>query len=367
MNKKTLLITLLAMLFCGFAFAQTVTFEIRNEQKVGSKYSFDVFMKADQNGTYHSRGQVYISYNQDAFGNAVAANGHVTVTPSALLTETSSLGSKYQTVNVADNGVNLALTWQSNFLGVTPSVAAHTSVPTAQTALYHVEIDMVDASQPAKLDFNTRLMKGQQFMLVGSNHEIPYGQSVSLPVRFVDFTATRANVHDVQVTWKTTNEYNSDHFVIEKKKNNGSFEELTRVEAQGIAQGTNEYAYLDQSGMGNENFYRIKQVDFDGTFQYTNVVMVEIGEGRDNDRFIAFPSPATTEVTLKATAAQLDADYEFTVSDVNGKTVYTGVMVQNGGNAFKINVSDFAAGTYYIRTVSPEGNAYINRFIKVNK
>lgn len=365
--NKNFFITMLMLLFCGTAFAQTVTFEIRNEQKVGNKYAFDVFMKADQNGTYHSRGQVYISYNQDAFGDAVAANGNVTVTPLSLLTETSALGSKYQTVNVADNGVNLALTWQSNFLGIAPTVSAHTAVPTANTPLYHVEIEMADATQPAKLDFNTRLMKGQQFMLIGSNHEIPYGQSVSLPVRFIDFTATRANVHDVQLMWKTTNEFNSDHFVIEKKKNNGTFAELTVVDAQGLTQGINEYAYLDQSGMGNENYYRIKQVDVDGTFQYTNVVMVEIDDLKDNDRFVAFPSPATTEVTLKATTAKLDADYNFTVSDVNGKTVYTGVMTQNAGNSFKIDVSTFAAGTYNITTVSPEGNAYVNRFIKVTK
>lgn len=357
---------MLMLLFCGTAFAQTVTFEIRNEQKVGNKYAFDVFMKADQNGTYHSRGQIYISYNQDAFGDAVATNGNVTVTASSLLTETSALGAKYQTVNVADNGVNLALTWQSNFLGIAPTGSAHTSVPTTQTGLYHVEIDMTDATQPAKLDFNTRLMKGQQFMLIGSNHEMPYGQSVSLPVRFVDFTATQANVHDVQLIWKTTNEFNSDHFVIEKKKNNGTFVELTVVDAQGLTQGVNEYAYLDQSGMGNENFYRIKQIDVDGSFQYTNVVMVGI-DLRDNDRFVAFPSPATTEVTLKATTTQLDADYNFTVSDVNGKTVYTGVLTQNGDSFFTIDVSSFAAGTYNITTVSPEGNAYINRFIKVTK
>lgn len=364
--NKTFFITMLMLLFCGSAFAQTVTFEIRNEQKTGNKYAFDVFMKADQNGTYHSRGQVYISYNQDAFGKAVASNGKVNVTPLSLLTETSALGSKYQTVNVADNGTNLALTWQSNFLGIAPTVSAHTAVPTAQTPLYHVEIDMADATQPAKLNFNTRLMKGQQFMLIGSNHEVPYGQSVSLPVKFINFTATRANVHDVQLMWKTTNEFNSDHFVIEKKKNNGTFAELTVVDAQGLTQGINEYAYLDQSGMGNENFYRIKQVDVDGTFQYTDVVMVEM-ELVKNDRFVAYPSPATTEVTLKATTDKLDADYSFTVSDVNGKTVYSGIMVQNGDNFFTIDVSSYAEGTYNITTVSPEGNAYVNRFIKVNK
>lgn len=366
MNKKTLFSTLLMLVFCATAFAQTVTFEIRNEQKLGNKYTFDVFMKADQNGTYHSRGQVYINYNQDAFGEAVAANGHVTVTPLALLTETSALGTKYQTVNVADNGTTLALTWQSNFLGIAPTTAAHTSVPTAQTGLYHVEIDMKDATQAARLDFNTKLMKGQQFMLIGSNNEIPYGQGVSLPVKFINFTGTLANAHDIQLNWTTINEYNSDHFVIEKKKNDGSFAVLTRVDAQGLTQGENQYAYLDQSGMGNENYYRIKQVDFDGTFQYTETIKIELNVN-DNDRFDVFPSPAVSDVTLKATTDQLDADYNFTVSDVNGKVVFTGVMAQNAGNSFSIDVSKFAAGTYYVRTVSPEGNSYLNKFVKITK
>lgn len=366
MNTKIYLLTAFLLLSFGNFFAQTVTFEVRNEKKIGRTYAFDVYMKADQQGTYHSRGQVYLNYNQKAFGESVVAHGSVTVTPLALLTESAVLGAKYQTINIADNGVNLALTWQSNFLGVSPTVGVHTAVPTAQTPLYHIEMEMQDVTEAPTLSFNTQLMKGQQFMLVGSNQELAYGQAISSPVKWVAFTATQANVHDVQLIWKTTNEFNSDHFLIEKKRNNGVFEALTQVDAQGNTQGVNEYAYLDQSGMGNENFYRIKQVDFDGTFQYTDVVMIEM-EVVKNDRFIVFPSPATTDVTLKATTARLDADYTFTMSDVSGKIVYTGIMVQNGANASSVDISKFTAGTYYIRTVSPEGKAYLNRFIKVNK
>jgi hypothetical protein len=366
MNKITLITFISLLSLCLSSFAQTVTFELRNESKTGNTYEFDVYMKADQNGTYHSRGQVYINYNDQAFGEAVASQGNVQVTPLSLLSETSALGSKYQTVNVADNGANLAITWQSNFLGVAPSGNVHTAVPTNLTPLYHVSIKMQDASQPAQLSFNTPLMNGQQFMLIGSNKELAYGQAVSAPVRFLGFSATRANVHDVRLNWSTTNEFNSDHFVIEKKLNDGRFEKLTQVDAQGLTQGTNEYTYLDQTGMGNENFYRIKQVDFDGTFQYSDEAMVEIS-GNLNDRFTAFPSPASSVVTLKANG-NLDADYNFTVSDVSGKEVFNGVLVQNASNGeFTMDVSKFAAGTYYIKTVSPSGKSYLNKFVKVNK
>lgn len=61
-QKNWLLFALFAFSI-GNAFAQSLSFEVRNETKNGNTYSFDLFIKADQAGTYHSRGQVYLNYN----------------------------------------------------------------------------------------------------------------------------------------------------------------------------------------------------------------------------------------------------------------------------------------------------------------
>lgn len=87
---------------------------------------------------------------------------------------------------------------------------------------------------------------------------------------------------------------------------------------------------------------------------------------KSNDRFVVFPSPAITEITLKA-IQDLDADYSFTVSDIQGKILHSGTLSQNGNPASKIDISTYAMGNYYICTQSPKGKIYLNRFIKVNK
>ncbi len=367
MNKSAILFIMLSLLLSGSALAQTLTFELRNEKVNAGSYEFDVYMKADQAGTFHSRGQVYISYNTSALGSAIVENGNVTVTPLALLTGASQLGAKYQTVNVADNGANLAITWQSNFLGAQPGTSAHTEVPTTSTALYRVSIKMASVNANPQLAFNMDLMKGQQFYLTGSNNEIPYGEKVgSLPIVLLDLAAQKANFHDVKLSWVTSREINSSFFVIEKKRNGGDFSELTQVEAAGVAENGREYSYLDQSGMGITNEYRLKMVDMDGSFEYSDVVTVEFDESI-NDKFNVFPSPATTTVTLKATG-QVDGDYNFSLSDLNGRILQTGAITRDTpSGAVELDVSDYAAGTYIIKTVSPTGKSYLNKVVKVNE
>lgn len=188
------------------------------------------------------------------------------------------------------------------------------------------------------------------------------GSSSSLPVEVTNFTVTRANEHDVMVNWVTKVEVNNDYFEIEKALGNGDFKTITKVDGAGTTTATTNYAYLDQSGMANKNYFRLKQVDFDGSFTYSQVVEIDI-DLVANDKFVLYPNPATDHAFLKATG-QLDGDYKFTISDLTGKTVMKGVIPQNTPNReFRIGLDDFASGTYYIKTQSPMGKFYLNRLV----
>lgn len=364
MKKFAFLLLLLVMV--GYSsMAQGVSFEIRNATVSNNQYVFDIYMGADQAGTFHSRGQVYLNYNPLAFGEKVVDNKRIQVTPGALLNQTVASNAKYFTVNVVDNEENIAaITWSSNFTALAPNSAFHTEVPMAATHLYHVAMNLVDASAATKVDFNTKLMNGQQFFLTGSNSEQAY-TSGTLPVELLSFTGKLINAHDVKLDWATSTEINNDFFAIEKKKDNGEFAEIARVRGAGTTTEQRNYTYTDRSGMGNTNVYRLRVVDLSGAFIYSNEVETKL-DFFENDKFVAFPSPATTQVTLKSTG-KLDANYNFTVSDNAGKIVYKGVLVKEAPNGqFTLDVTGFAEGAYYISTTSADGKAYLNRFVKVN-
>lgn len=367
MKKQFILLLLLTALAYG-AFAQAkVDFEIRNGQIVGNNYEFDVFMAADQAGTYHTRGMVYFSYNTAAFGTNVMQNSALSVSQTQLLNAQTSGFAKYRTLTPADNSTNIAaITWEnSNLLAAGLSTnQALTELPTTMAPLYHVSIQMTNTSAAPNVQLHSTLMQGQQFYSAVSG-EVAYDEGVAqLPVEFLGVNAERANAHDVMVTWTTAEEINNDFFVVEKKRGvNGTFEEIARVNAKANPQAANEYGHLDQTGMNNVNFYRIKQVDLDGTATYSDIVEVTMDELAENDKFVVYPSPAKEFTTLRS-IVDLQSDLEFEVTDMNGKVVFSGSLPKESGKV-TLPLTGLSAGTYHVTTFA-NGKSYLNRLVKTN-
>jgi hypothetical protein len=153
-----------------------IMFQIRNAERIGTTYEFDVYAKGDSNTTFHNRGQVYINYNTAAFGDSVVARNNACFPTSlALLNELSIVGNKYVTINFVDNSAGrFSATWESNFSGVPPLPAAHTELPLKWTPLYHFCLDMQDTTASPSLSFDYQLMQNQQFYLFAANDERNY-------------------------------------------------------------------------------------------------------------------------------------------------------------------------------------------------
>ncbi|HLI94180.1 MAG TPA: T9SS type A sorting domain-containing protein, partial [Puia sp.] len=96
---------------------------------------------------------------------------------------------------------------------------------------------------------------------------------VTLPVDFVSFSATRGN-GTVQLVWNTTNEINNSHFEIERSANGTSWEAIGDV-AAGTPSLDHSYTYTDEAAPAAQAQYRIRQVDIDGNYQYSKVVVVD--------------------------------------------------------------------------------------------
>lgn len=95
---------------------------------------------------------------------------------------------------------------------------------------------------------------------------------VTLPVTFVDFSANRSN-GAVQLFWNTANEMNNSHFEVERSANGSDWETIGNV-AAGTTPLADSYTYTDEAAPAAQTQYRIRQVDFDGNFLYSKVVLV---------------------------------------------------------------------------------------------
>jgi hypothetical protein len=362
MKLRHLVLLCFCLIFQSVLFAQPeVYFDIRNNQIVNNTLSFDVYMRASQSGTYHSRGQVYLFYNPAAFGSTVVVNNNVTVTELDLLTEPDIFGgTKYLTVNIADNGNRVAVTWQMVYQAIPASSLTHTVVPDTFAPLYHFEMEVLDPAASPGITFDYSLMGAQQFYLApNTTTELQY--TFPLPVSWTYFTAEKILDRDVELRWGTEEETNNVLFEIEKDRGDGKFEVVGEVAGAGTVQSFQEYVFVDRTGMGNRNAYRIKQIDLNGNFSYSETLEV-VFDYFGSDKFEAFPVPLQHKLTLLAEAKE-EIPYQYRITDIYGKVFLSGTLGAYE-RATDIDVAHLTPGSYLLVILHPDRQKYIIRLTK---
>jgi hypothetical protein len=119
-----------------------------------------------------------------------------------------------------------------------------------------------------------------------------------LPVTLTSFTTECDNGIPL-LKWITASEQNSDYFQIERSRDGIDWFEVSKVQAMGNSNTTKNYQFYDMSSGGNfEGYYRLKQVDFDGNFEYFGPKYIKCFLFLDNFKVEVFPNPTTSEIFI---------------------------------------------------------------------
>ena len=128
-----------------------------------------------------------------------------------------------------------------------------------------------------------------------TNGSVTLDFSQVLPVELVQFTALFQK-GQVELRWETATELNNAGFDIQRSADGRDWQSLAFVPGAGTAQETQSYTYIDERPLPVLNYYRLKQIDFDGQFEYSKIVSVDAG-GEDNGIRL-YPNPASDATTL---------------------------------------------------------------------
>jgi hypothetical protein len=96
---------------------------------------------------------------------------------------------------------------------------------------------------------------------------------ISLPVKYSQFYGTSKDGNNL-LTWATSSEVNNSHFEIERSADGETFEPIGRVDAKGGSRSDVNYEFVDHSPFMKANYYRLKQVDLDGQFSFSDIVFI---------------------------------------------------------------------------------------------
>ncbi len=200
---------------------------------------------------------------------------------------------------------------------------------------------------------------------IGSDHSAEYlvssfsgggggggGGGSPLPVDLISFTAKAIPQHSVIVNWETAQELNSDYFDIQRSYNGTHFEVIGTVKGSGNSVNKVQYNYLDDqiAQQFMRVFYRLNQVDYDGTSTLSDVRSVSF-EGQNN--VIVWPIPAFNTLNISTEKAIT----ELKIYSSTGKQMS---IIRKGEG--KLDVQSYKTGIYFVEITTSAGTE-VKKFI----
>lgn len=183
-----------------------------------------------------------------------------------------------------------------------------------------------------------------------------------VPVELTSFTASSI-INDVTLVWETATETNNSGFSVERQTASSDFEEIAFVPGFGTTVEPKSYSYTDKSLQSGVYSYRLKQIDFDGSYTHTAPVEVEVSTPIEFNLSQNYPNPfnPSTKITFSLAA---DSKVSLKVFDVLGQEVVTLVNEQltAGIHNYDFNASGLNSGIYFykIEASGISGNDFVD-------
>ncbi|GAA4357482.1 hypothetical protein GCM10023185_22240 [Hymenobacter saemangeumensis] len=177
-----------------------------------------------------------------------------------------------------------------------------------------------------------------------------------LPVSLTSFEVAAAGTA-ARLVWATASEKNNDHFVVEASTNGHSFHTLGRVAGIGTTAQRQQYSYTDAqvSRYGaSVVYYRLKQVDTDGTFSYSPVRTLAVGKGQENGlTALLWPNPSTASDAAPSLALHgfSTEPLTLTLRDALGRVHSVRTLTAPANNLSLTEAAGLPAGLYVLEVL----------------
>ncbi|MFK7806355.1 MAG: T9SS type A sorting domain-containing protein [Saprospiraceae bacterium] len=184
----------------------------------------------------------------------------------------------------------------------------------------------------------------------------------ALPVELISFKV-KAEGGKVAIDWVTLSEENNDYFVVERSVDGQRFEAIHTEKGAGTTILARTYQVYDNNPFTGKSYYRLKQVDFDGQFEYSDIRAVEVLE---EGHLVTYPNPVSS--TLNIALSDFDVrEVGFEIYHLSGKMMHSGnADVNEGVVVIELeSVDQLVPGSYIVRIVNERAGDLYGKFLKV--
>ncbi|MBL7813359.1 MAG: T9SS type A sorting domain-containing protein [Saprospiraceae bacterium] len=183
--------------------------------------------------------------------------------------------------------------------------------------------------------------------LRGSQVGINIRSVSTLPIELVFFKGKQAKEGN-ELYWQSATESNNKGFYVQRSKDGVKWQDIKFVSGQGTTSQTNNYTWIDDKPLLGYNYYRLKQVDFNESFDYSPVVLIV---SRKSDKVLVYPNPAGNELFYDFN--DLKSVQSIELYDATGKLMQETTNI-NG----KLSIAQLPSGLYWFLLKTETGNIY---------
>jgi hypothetical protein len=195
---------------------------------------------------------------------------------------------------------------------------------------------------------------------------LSYDSGGVLPIELVSF---EANVNDdrVDIVWVTSTEINNDYFTIERSIDAKNWEEILTISGAGNSNQTQDYFEVDYEPLTGLSYYRLKQTDYNGKFEYFNIVPVKFEEevSSENGTINLFPSPVRAGETVNIEFKDIyEEELLIVMRDIKGREFYSKMIMNiEDGKLIGVPIDSSIPSGVYLITAASENQLYSQKLI----
>lgn len=276
---------------------------------------------------------------QFGFDNNNSVRVSVSLNGGAPVTALTILGPNSNAAPTFDIGVGSSASGSY----ATPNTVTQGTIATNQNpsagSIANFTVNLPNFAARTTVDVTITITTARKSIVLIDN--VTISSSEPLPVELTRFNAA-ANGQGVTVEWATASEKNNDRFEVQRSTTGEAFETIGTVKGQGSTSSAHEYIFVDSHPLSGLSYYRLRQVDTDGTTAYSPVVTVQ-----RTPEATAYPNPSAGSITLPVSSGAI----RYRVLNNVGQTLLSG---QAAGNE-QLDISRLPKGPFFLELTTATG------------
>ncbi len=228
-------------------------------------------------------------------------------------------------------------------------------IPANENTTSYTVVALKDSLEEVSENINMAVTPADHYTTSGGNTQLFILDMILLPVRLVQFDVFLTQQQDkILLKWTTASETNNKGFEVQKQNHNAQWETIAWVEAKNDLSNLKHYQYTDNKPHQGINYYRLKQIDHDGSSEYSKVVGLDFSH---ETALICFPNPAQERLFIRNPSR---TKLRYAIYNISGQVVADGFLDKEDG----IDISSLQAGSYTLKLQRKDKATHILSFVK---